>query len=245
VIYLTKNDNEDEEAEKKSDKSSSNTEKVSQSKGFPKGFSYGILEKASKIQARNKKILQNAFIGKLQDFKEIQETMNQVYNMNKVVKPIVERYQKMMEPIINNPELVHYSEVKNAYNKDNDKVVVILLNVFFESVLEEWLEDWLEETKEESDTKGSEKKLLSKLDYDGKLRFGRISGIINEDTYCILNSIRDARNDFVHDFSKYSMMEAEEILENTRVEDAIELYEKMLRIDEDESMLNNEEKDEE
>ncbi len=191
------------------------------------------MESLFSVIHNHQQTLQEAFMGELQTSLDV---------IDNIMENVIESHQKMMEPIIKNPELVHYSHVREAYYNGKNKMIVILLNVFFESIFEQWLEEAMEAIKEERDTAGSVKKILDKLDYDGKLRFGRILGVISDDTYDILNSIRNARNEFAHNFYKYSISETNTILGSTRLEDAIKLYEKKLKIPSEDSMLKEEEK---
>ncbi|MFW5902569.1 MAG: hypothetical protein ACOCTT_01635 [archaeon] len=118
------------------------------------------------------------------------------------------------------------------------KIVVILLNVFFESVNDKVFEKKLEEIKEKNNTTGSVNYLLENLKMDEKLRLNKIFGLIDKETYEIITALKSARNKFAHDLSKYTHSETEEILNSARLEDAIELYEKMMRIPEEDSLLN-------
>lgn len=120
-----------------------------------------------------------------------------------MMKPI-KNIQEMISSIINNPELVHYSHIKTAYKNDDKKVVIILLNVFFETVNERALKTKPEEIKDEEATKGSVRNLLDRLSHDEKLRLRRILGTIDYEMYGIIDSIRKARNEFAHDLEKYS-----------------------------------------
>ncbi len=188
------------------------------------------MEKEEEIKNIEEQILgyNKALISPLMEFNEVLKRIDPIKNIQELLVEVIQ------------PEWVHRSQIKDAYENNNKEVVIILLNVFFETVNERAIKDKLKEIN-----KGNEKSagfgFVEEISHSHKLQLGRILGTIDEDMYQVMNHIRKARNRFVHNLDNYKPSEAKKIIEDARLKDAIEIYERTLKISDEESMLNKDE----
>lgn len=140
------------------------------------------------------------------------------------LKEMADTFEIIADTIVD-PELVHYSIVKDAYEKENHSVVVILLSTFFESFITEQLKIALMYIQAERETKGCTD-FLEDANFEKKLKLARILGVLDDNKFDIINKVRKSRNKFSHSIESYGVSKQNEILEEVRLKDAFELYKK-------------------
>lgn len=149
-----------------------------------------------------------------------------------------EKLSNLMKNVLNeNPNFYHYKQVKVAYENKHYGVVILLLSTFFESLLSSSLKQYFKDIKDSESTEGS-LKFIERMSFRYLLKFSRITGLLNEEEFQIINQLKKARDKFAHDFNTFSLTSTSEVIEGTRLEDSIKLYEKLLKIPTSESMIN-------
>lgn len=132
---------------------------------------------------------------------------------------------------LNDPEIVHFSYVKDAYESERYSMVIILLSTFFESFITSQLKLGFMHIKANRETKGATE-FIEDINFEKKLKFARILGVVNENQFDIINKVREARNKFAHGIKSYSPSNQSKIMEEVRLKDAIKLYENFMNIPE-------------
>lgn len=127
-------------------------------------------------------------------------------------------------------ELLHWEDVKKAYQNEQKSVMTLLLATFFESAVTSYLKDRYEgkirEYKGDRSNLGAGFIEDDSFSFSHKLQLARVTGEIEEDEYRIIDNIRDKRNKFAHDLESWKPEEAQINIED--LEEAIELYEDWL-----------------
>lgn len=124
------------------------------------------------------------------------------------------------------PSVFHFEEVLHAYREDRQKILIVLLSVFFEGYIETLAEDTLESLRQR-DFAGA---FYSDLTFEENLEACRFFGTLSEDEFRIIDKIRAERNDFAHDSDKYHADYKSQVVEDGTLEDAIELYEDIIGV---------------
>lgn len=121
----------------------------------------------------------------------------------------------------------HFSEVLNAYQNKQLKLVVILLSVFFEGYIEDQTRKAMEELRERPEDHCGP--FYESWNLQQNLDACRFLGVLKESDYALISDIKSARNDYAHDRNKYHAHE--EVLTEDRIEEAIQYYEKIIGVE--------------
>jgi len=150
----------------------------------------------------------------------------------KITQYVSKQYKELVELRLKNadPKNFHYFEVKNAYKNGNSKIVIILLSVFFETVVKEKLKGYFIE-KRQNENVGIEFIEDIRLNYELILKISRLFEIIKENEFDVLNKLRISRNEYVHNLYSFSMDRKTPIEEKGELEIAIKLYEGWIGIE--------------
>lgn len=129
-------------------------------------------------------------------------------------------------------ELLHWEDVKQAYENDQNSIVILLLATFFESAITSYLKDRyegkIEEHKGDRTNIGAGFIEDNNFSFDHKLQLARVTGEIEEQEYATINNIRDKRNKFAHNLEAWSPNEVQ--IDRSNIEVAIKLYEDWLEV---------------
>lgn len=121
----------------------------------------------------------------------------------------------------------HFNEVLRGYNAGQRGALVVLLSVFFESYCHKKLEQFAE--RDPPNPAGGN--FIEEDDrFQIKLKACRLLNLISEDEFRVIDQIRDVRNDYAHDISKYDMSRNEKI-SYSELDEAIEVYENIIGVE--------------
>lgn len=158
---------------------------------------------------------------------------------DEIIKMVKEYINMILfdEDFRNNPYHFHYQYIKEAYENDLYSVVVILLSVFFESVITKTLierYEFLDEKVKESWSRYDiERKPLGVKLNLSKNQFDFIS----DETFDIIQPIKDTRNKFAHELESYSLNNMAEIIDFEILDEAIKLYQEWLGITDEDLLI--------
>lgn len=125
-----------------------------------------------------------------------------------------------------NPEVFHFSEVLSSYQENSTKIVILLLAVFFEGYLKELVNEKIEELSANPHAARINKNWNFKQNLDS----ARFFGLITDNEYRIIDSIRNARNTYAHELDAFHQTYTTDAEETGTVEEAIQLYEDLIGV---------------
>lgn len=98
-----------------------------------------------------------------------------------------------LDKALDDPRMWLITSIEEAKDKENTHELVILLNIFFESMISTWLsERW-----EEKELTDKEEKWLDQ-NYYRKLRLARDLEFISDNEFNLLDLLRESRNHYAH-----------------------------------------------
>lgn len=121
-------------------------------------------------------------------------------------------------------ERIHMEKVREAYEREQTEIVIIFLNVFFESYVSTVLQKYYQ--KKDVDQESID--FVDGQTYGRKLQLAWNLGLIEEKHYCRIKNVKNARDKYAHDISYYDLNEETHIEEGSRLENAIKTYQKLL-----------------
>lgn len=156
----------------------------------------------------------------------------EVYLKNLNRDTVVDRFQLAEKVNQFDPSIFHFEEVLHAYNQDRDKILVILLSVFFEDYINNEVEEELENLRM-NDHAG---RFYSDWKFKESLDAARFFGVITDKEYGTIDQIRDERNDYAHNFDDFHAKVESQVVQSGILEKGIELYERIIGVEK--SMLD-------
>lgn len=148
-----------------------------------------------------------------------EETLIEIFSLSKIVADF-------------NPEVFHFNEVLHSYQQNRQKLLIILLSVFFESHTNKLIGERFE-TLRDNDNAGG---FYNNLSFKDTLDACRFFGVISDSEYGVIDKTRSARNKYAHDLGHYRQ-EDTYLEREGKVDEAVELYESFIGVKQ--SMTNH------
>lgn len=139
---------------------------------------------------------------------------------------VIEFYS--LEPFVETWEdrVFHFDQVLQAYRQNQIGLLIVLLSVFFESYVESQLVDYLGGLTENNDIS----MMAQDMRFDSMLNSCRKFDLVQDSDYNIIDKVKTSRNNYAHDMNAFRVSETTQIEEEGLVEDAIELYEETIGV---------------
>lgn len=152
--------------------------------------------------------------------------MDSIFDSSKLIAEEDENAEEVKEWIEENiftEDFYLFKYISRAYNENDDEVLIILLNAYFESLIESEIERYYSQKDLDKD----EISFQEKMRYAEKLDLARKISILPDEDYHTLKQLNSARNNYLHDLQTWKAFERTEIEEQDKLDESFSLYKRL------------------